>query len=657
MMNSDERFAMHYLIDALNKATKAYDEGNPIMSDKQWDELYFELKKMEETFNTVFNDSPTQTINYEVKNKLTKVKHNHDMLSLDKTKEVQDIIDRFGKYNLIAMHKLDGLTCSLYYKNGELVRAETRGNGEIGEDITHNARVIKNIPKTISFPHDLIVDGEIICKYNNFKEFEEDYQNPRNFASGSIRLLDSNECAKRNLSFVAWDLINDFYEVNTLDEKLDELQNLGFEIVQFNCIPTTIDLTNQFLLHLINEMREVAKYNNYPIDGIVFKINDIETYRAQGKTTHHFKGGIAYKFYDESVETTLKNVIWQMGRTGQLTPIAEFDAVELEGTIVTKASVHNLDIMGALHPFPWYKGMKLHVYKANQIIPQISEIEDDNVEHDEFDEIIIPTNCPYCGEPLKEIKKGTLTCTEQLCQGKRINRLDYFCGKKGLDIKGLSSATLEKLIDWGWVHCLIDIFSIGDYYKDEWIAKPGFGEASVNKILYNIDNCRNTTTLDKFITALGIPMIGTTLSKEICKHIDTYNDFRDLINKKFDFTTWDKFGTEKAQALLNFDYTEADIIANLFNFIHQTKPDDNGIKDILKNQVFVITGKLYHYKNRQELKDKIESFGGRVTDKVTKKTSYLINNDKTSTTAKNKDAILLSIPIISEDEFEILIEK
>lgn len=333
----DVRQEIRNLIDKLNYYTKLYDEGKPEISDEKWDNLYFKLQNLENLYNIYYEDSPTQKINYQVINKLNKVKHNHPMLSLDKTKDINVIKSFLGNKSFICMAKADGLTCSLRYLNGRLVSAETRGNGIEGEDVLHNAFVIKNIPKKIDFKNELIIDGEIVCKFKDFKPFEKEYKNPRNFASGSIRLLDNSECKKRNLSFIAWDVIKGIDEI-FLTDKLLKLSNLGFDIIEFeDCISNYKTLEDL--------MNIVKKDCEYPIDGLVFKYDNIKEYETAGRTDHHFKGGIAYKFYDDEYETILRNIEWTMGRTGQLTPVAVYDDIDIDGTICNRASLHNLTIL------------------------------------------------------------------------------------------------------------------------------------------------------------------------------------------------------------------------------------------------------------------------------------------------------------------------
>ena len=649
-----EEGTIRNLIDELNRLTKLYDKGCPEISDKDYDDLYFKLKKMEEETGIIYSDSPTQNIHFEKVSELKKVKHNHPMLSLDKTKDIKEVESFLKGHDWIAMAKMDGLTCSLRYFNGELISAETRGNGVEGEDITHNALIIPSIPNKIDYKDELIIDGEIICTYKDFEPFKNEYKNPRNFASGSIRLLDSKECAKRNLTFVVWDIITSFDTdelVSNLSAKLDFAQNLGFIVVPFN-IKTSI------LKNSIDFLKGSAQYFSYPIDGIVFKYDNIKEYVAAGRTDHHFKGGLAYKFYDETYETNLKNIEWTMGRTGVLTPVAVFDPIDIDGSTVERASLHNVSVMREILGDCAYVGEPLQVYKANQIIPQIAEAGpkydyDYVIAHGGVSANDVITRCPICGGEVTYVFNDNgvdnLYCDNPLCEGKLINRLEHFCGKKGLDIKGLSKATFQKLIDWGWLENLEGVFNLNQY-RNEWVKKPGFGITSVDKILKSIEECKYTT-LDAFISAIGIPLIGRAVAKDLINYFETYEDFRNAINDdKYDFSILDNFGEEMNKSIKNFDYAEADRISKLLIF--ETPVANNiQINNNLTGKIIVITGKLTKFKNRADLKATIESHGGKVSDSISGKTDLLINNDINSTSSKNKAAQARNIPILSEEAF------
>lgn len=649
-------------INKLNQATEAYDKGEPYLTDMEWDIMYYRLKGLEKETGLIYPDSPTQTIHYNVVNELKKVTHNHPMLSLQKTKDKEEIKTFLDDKEWIAMAKMDGLTCSLRYVNGELISAETRGNGIIGEDVTHNAMVIPSIPKHIHNTVDgeeLIVDGEIICTKDDFEPFKNLFKNPRNFASGSIRLLDSKICKNRHLTFIAWDCFlnnikyntSDGYTIKKLSQKLDLLKEQGFTVVP-EWGGDTVENTIDFL-------KTLTDLFSYPIDGIVFKYDNIAEYEAAGRTDHHFKGGIAYKFYDETYPTRLRHIDWTMGRTGVLTPVAVFDPIEIDGAEVSRASLHNVSVMRETLGDCAYVGEHLEVFKSNMIIPQIYSAGPKY----NYGEVISkggvsandsPEFCPIChGEIAFKEENGVerAYCKNPLCSGKLINRLDHFCGKKGLDIKGLSKKTLEKLIDWGWVNSLEDIFKLQEH-RNEWIEKEGFGIASVDKILTAIEEGKNCTA-SKFIAAIGIPQIGKVASEDLIKVYHTYNGFRHAV----DFPDEDDrlynikgIGEVMIKTLTTFDYTEADnIFDNYIVEIISSTPEEQEKEDKkLKDKIFVITGKTIKFKNRNELKDFIESNGGKVTGSVSKKTNYLVNNDVNSTSSKNKTAKELNIPIITE---------
>ena len=636
----DSKEKMRKIIDFLNYHTKLYDMGKSEISDELWDNYYFELKRIENTMGLSFADSPTQKISYDIINKLSKVEHSHPMLSLDKTKSIDEIKSFINNKQYIAMPKYDGLTCSLTYRNGKLVSAETRGNGIIGEDILHNAIHINNLPNTISYKKELVIDGEIICKEKDFEQFANEYKNPRNFASGSIRLLDSNESSTRKLSFIAWDKIGG--DEPTLDYKLVELSVWGFE--------TGIWYTKGDIEQVVDAIKKSSKELGYPIDGVVFKYNDCKEYENAGKTDHHFKGGIALKFYDEEYETTLENIEWTMGRTGQLTPVAVFKPVNIDGTEVSRASLHNISIMEELGI---EIGCQVAVYKANMIIPQISRVIPNDSKYTwgvNQKGCGIPSICPICSgktEIKQENESKVLYCTNPNCTGKLINRLDHFCGKKGLDIKGLSKATLEKLIDWDWLHTYKDIFLLNQY-KEEWTQKSGFGILSVNNILNAIEVSKNTS-LDKVIAAAGIPEVGSRVAKDLAKHYDTWIDFRN----ETDFIKYDGIGDIMNNNLLSFNYNDLDLdyTVNTFLNIQKEEKIENDNSKKLENLTFCITGSVKLFKNRTELQSFIETNGGKAASSVTKNVNYLINNDVNSTSSKNIKAKELGIKIIDEQTF------
>lgn len=657
-MQKNNKSRISELIYILNESTDQYEEGCSPYSDGQWDNMYFELVDLEKKTGIIFPGSPTQKVHYETVTELKKIAHNHPMLSLDKTKNIKDIKSFIKKEPFVVMFKLDGLTCSLTYENGDLISAETRGDGVIGEDVLHNAKVIKNIPKKIPCKDRLIVDGEIICKKENFIPFEKEYKNPRNFSAGSIRLLSSQECEKRNLSFVAWELIEGFSHINDFSERLLILKNQGFDIVPFFCED---NLTPEEALENLKELcndEYKEEYLNYPIDGYVFKYSDVAFGKRLGQTSHHLKNAIALKEYDDVYTTYLKYIEWTMGRTGVLTPVAVFTPIDIDGSTIERASLHNVSIMKEILGDCAYLGEPLKVVKMNKIIPQIIEA---GPKHD-YGYVIahggVSANdniekCPICHNEVeyRTSLDGTVNvyCINPTCEGKLINILDHFFGKKGLDIKGISKNTFEKLIAWGWVDSVLDVFKL-DPYKEIWMKKPGFGKVSVFKILDAIENGKNTT-LEAFISAIGIPLIGKSIAKELANHFETYTDFRNAIDdKKYSFSALTNFGEEMNNSIKTFDYTEADEISKLLS-INNPKNKLNNNKLINKN--IVITGKLNYFKNRDELKRIIEENGGKVTGSISNKTDILINNNLNSESAKNKAAKERGIPIISEEDFRI----
>lgn len=641
------------LVDFLNYHQDLYDKGIPVISDREWDKAYLELKELEEGLGESLPNSPTQKIRYEVVTELKKVKHEYQpMLSLDKTKEISDIENKFGNKQWIAMAKCDGLSCRLIYQGGRLIQAATRGNGEVGEDITHNAKVVKNIPKRISHEGRLVVDGEIVCFAQDFAHFAEEYANSRNFASGSIRLLDSAESVKRNLSFIAWDCIYDDESENSfLSAQLEDLSLYGFEVVSWSCSGS------QSITETIDSLKWDSERIGLPIDGIVFKLNNKSEYYAAGTTSHHPSAAMAFKFYDEEYETELLDLEWSMGRTGVLTPVAVYKDVEIDGATCNRANLHNINTMRTLLDTPFI-GQKIWVYKSNMIIPQISRSEIP-VLVDTEKLIPIPEICPICdGETLvHESISGTLEllCMNPQCSGKLINKLDHFCGKKGLDIKGLSKATLEKLIDWGWVSSISDICALGEV-ADLWASKPGFGPKSVTKLVDSIWEARNTT-LAQYLSAISIPLIGKTYAQKLANTFETYEEFRNAVTDGFDFESLDGIGPEKADAILSFDYMEADNLVEKGIITFKTKEsalENSG--NSLEGKIFCVTGRVHIWKNRDELSAAVTAAGGKVTSSVSSKTDYLVNNDINSTSAKNLKAKELGIPIITEEQLQELMK-
>ena len=643
-MNLLEEIKMQ--IAQLNMWTKAYEEGHPIVSDKKWDEAYFRLADLENKANIHLPNSPTQKVVYEVQTELKKVTHNHPMLSADKTKDWDKFVQYFGDKDIVGMLKLDGLTLSLRYVDGHLVSAETRGDGEIGEDVTMNATTIASIPKYIDYTDELIIDGEIICRYCDFTAFSGEYANPRNFAAGSIRLLDPNECKKRNLTFVAWHVVKGL--TNDVAKNLNHLVGLGF---------LTTPWTSSFDLDAKEYLIDCAKELSYPIDGLIGRFMDREYGDSLGATSHHSKAIYAFKFYDETVQARLNTIKWQVGRSGVLTPIACFDPIEIEGTTVERASLHNYSVMRETLGPCAYIGEPLQVYKANQIIPQILPVDDKwrydygyVISHCGVSANDEPEFCPCCEKPVyRRVSDSGVEnyyCENPQCEGKLVERLEHFCSRKGLDIRGLSEQTLEKLVDWKWVESIKDLYNLSSR-QGEWKNKLGFGEKSVDNILVAIENSKHTT-LEKFISAIGIPLIGERVSKILAEKCENWETFRNLIEKdSFSFEEWDGFGYEMNRELKHFNYDEADELAKMFTFTVVEKAGN----DVLKGKTFVITGKLS--RKRDEIKAEIESLGGKVGSSITAKTDYLIANQPENTTKYNT-ALAKGIPIITEEEYKAI---
>lgn len=656
---------MQKVINELNKASKLYYNGKEsFLTDKEYDIKLEELKKLEQEQKIIYSNSPTINVGAPVLTELNKVQiKDKPMLSLDKVHSAQEIINFSDGYDMIASIKCDGLSTRLIYEDGKLFSANTRGNGYQGGDVTEHVKQFLNVPLKINKVGRYIIDGESVILQKDFEIINKDgqFKNPRNTASGSLALLDTSIVKQRRLSFIAWDIIeggksDSFYHYN-----LEEAEDLGFTVVPTAALDCTNVLEEQ-IDELNKELLDRATEMGIPCDGVVWRINDIKVGAMKGQTAHHFLNAIAWKPQIEEYETELIDIEWSMGRTGVLTPVAIFEPIEIDGTTVERASLHNVSVlMETLGDCP-YINEYLTVAKMNMIIPQITSA---HPKCDFVEEIVeagmkplyIPDRCPYCGGKIELIKSDSevlnAVCTNPQCEGKLINRLDHFCGKKGLDIKGLSEKTLEKLIDWEWVNDITDIPKLKEH-RAEWISKPGFGQASVDKILKAIDDRLAEAPLSAFISGLGIPLVGTRVAKQICEYVETWAEFKELVEDiDFTFEKWNGFGYEMNKALKEFDYSKADAIVEYITF----KPieyQDNSVK--LDNKIFVITGKLKNFKNRDELVSVIENAGGKVASSVTSKTNYLINNDVTSTSAKSKKAKELNIPIITEEDLMEMIK-
>lgn len=635
-----------------------YNNSESLVSDKQYDDLFDELQSLEEETGIVMSNSPTKTVGYEVKSKLKKVKHSHPMLSLNKTKSIDELKKFANNRDCLLMCKMDGLTVLLTYENGELIQAETRGNGEEGEIITHNAKVFENIPIYIDYTGHLEVEGEAIIAYDDFEKINsklpenEKYKNPRNLVSGSVRQLDSNIAAQRHIKFIAWKVpyvIKEKYAIKTMVDRFSLIEELGFETVPQVIIKSWEEHYDEY----IKILKEIAQEKGFPIDGLVMTYNDISYGESLGMTGHHPKHSLAFKFYDDIYPTELLDVEFTMGKTGVLTPTAIFKPVEIDGTVVERASLHNISIMEELGITR--KGQTVNVYKSNQIIPQIDSVEDDDIEITDDNMIIPVETCPICGADTKIIQENNskvLICANDNCKGKLLGKLVNFCSKNAINIEGMNEATLQFLIDKGWVKSFQDIYKL-DYYRENWKEYDGFGDKSVDKLLDAIENSRKTT-LDRFIYSLSIPLIGRSTSKDISKYCNnSIDEFAFIMeNTSLEFASIDGVGISATTSLDDWWNTNRDIFYELAEeFVFSNKKENDNISVDLSGKIFVITGSLNHYKNRDELVSIIESMGGKVSGSVSAKTSYLINNDTQSSSSKNQKAKQLNIPIISEQDF------
>lgn len=638
------------LIKQLNEYRDSYyNEARSDVSDAAYDKLFDELSELEKDTGIVYTNSPTQTVGYVVKSELEKVKHSHPMLSLDKTKSVDDLVKFAGEKDCILSLKMDGLTCLLTYENGELVQGETRGDGEVGELITHNAKVFDNIPLTIDYKGHFEIEGEAIITYDDFNKINESlsedkkYKNPRNLASGSVRQLDSKIASQRHIKFIAWKVPTEVAS-NSFINRLQYAAELGFDTVPF--LPIRGNSNAEFINIVIEQLQRRANERSFPIDGLVATYNDITYGESLGMTGHHPKHSIAFKFYDEEVETVLKNIEWSMGKIGSLTPVAIFDPVEIDGTMVERASLHNVSILTKLD---LQIGDTIIVYKANQIIPQVKE--NLSAKDRESAYIRIPSQCPVCESSTQIVKENdseVLMCTNLHCKGKLLGRVSHFVSKKGMDISGLSEETIKKFIELGWITEITDVYNLGQHY-DRLSTMSGFGKKSVDKLRKSIENSK-TVRLDKFITSLSIPGIGTSQSRELAKVFNTWDDFRDASVGCYNFTQIDGFGDVLNKNIHSWFKDMCDIADKLASFMTFETEANQNTDDSLNSKPFVVTGKVFRFKNRDEVKAEIEKRGGKVTGSVTKSTYALINNDIESNSSKNKKAKELGVKIITEDQ-------
>lgn len=650
-MAQDKTKRIRELIGTLRAAGRAYyQESREIMSNFEYDKLYDELVSLEKETGIVFANSPTQNVGYEVVSALPKERHEKPMLSLNKTKSVEELADWLGGQTGLLSWKMDGLTIVLTYQNGTLVKAVTRGNGENGEVITANAKAFVNVPLNISYQGELILRGEAIIRYSDFEKINEQiedvdakYKNPRNLCSGSVRQLNSEITAQRHVHFYAFSLVKadgiDFK--NSRKEQFEWLKTQGFEVVEYH------EVTQETLPETVKMYSEAIAENDTPSDGLVLLYDDIAYGQSLGRTAKFPRDSIAFKWADEIQETKLLYIEWSASRTGLINPVAVFEPVELEGTTVSRASVHNISIMETLE---LGAGDRITVYKANMIIPQIA----DNLTRSGVRDI--PEVCPVCGgqtevRQINDVK--SLYCTNPDCQAKKIKSFTLFTSRDALNIAGLSEATLEKFIGVGMIHEYADIFHM-DRHQEEIVEMDGFGQKSYDNLIAAAGKASHTT-LPRMVYGLGVAGIGLANAKMICRHFK--NDFEAMRHATVEeLVEIDGIGEVLAQAWTAFfsDGKNNAIVDHLLEeltFEAEDEESGEGVDEAFAGMNFVITGSLEHFKNRKELQELIERRGGKVTGSVTSKTNYLINNDVASSSSKNKKARELGVPILSEEEF------
>ncbi len=649
----DKNKRMKELIEVLNRASKAYyQEDTEIMSNLEYDALYDELCALEEETGITYPGSPTQNVGYEVLSELPKEAHPSPMLSLDKTKEVAALADFLGDKKGVLSWKMDGLTVVLTYRDGKLFKAVTRGNGEIGEVITANAKTFVNVPQTISYKGELVIRGEAVIKYSDFErinaaiaDIDARYKNPRNLCSGSVRQLDSSITAKRNVHFFAFNLVDvaDVDFENSVINRFTWLESLGFEVVERKLVDAAT------IADGVKWFSEKISTNDFPSDGLVLLFEDVAYGRSLGRTAKFPRNAIAFKWQDEEAETTLKYIEWSPSRTGLINPVAVFEPVELEGTTVSRASVHNVSILEELNLIP---GDRILVYKANMIIPQISK----NVSFSERTERIapsLPEACPACGgETAVKDENGTrtLVCINPYCSAKKLKLFSHFVTRNAMNIDGISESTIEKFLDEGILNELPDLYKL-ERFKDKIVNMEGFGIKSYENLQKAVEASR-TTTAARLLNGLGIAGIGDANAKMVAKHYK--GDFDAMMKaKEVELTEIEGVGEVLARDFVHYFENEKNVeivkeLLSLVTFEAETSSEDG---DKLSGLKFVITGSLETYENRDALKDFIEARGGKVIGSVSANTSYLINNDATSGSSKNKKAKNLGIPIITEAEF------
>ena len=640
------------LIAQLNAASYAYYNSSPIMSDYEWDKMYDELCELESATGLTYPNSPTQNVGYKVSDELEEVNHNHLMLSLDKTKSVDGLLKFANGKKCILSVKADGLSCSLKYIDGKLVSAETRGNGYIGTDVLQNVLTIKNVPHSIPYKDELIIDGEVIIDWDTFNFINDNlpidinkYKHPRNLVSGSLTLFDSREASQRNMRFVAWRVIEGFGHKSVLED-LKSAESNGFEIIPSLIYVDSVDRKN--IDEMLSNIQIMADNARIPYDGAVMAVDNYELAESMGRTDKFFRHSYAYKFEDELYETILEDIEWNTSKTGLINPVAIFQPVDLDGAVTTRATLHNITYIKNMM---LGIGDRIRIYRSNKVIPKV---------HDSIDKsgnISIPTTCPICGAPTKIVKENeseVLYCTNDDCKGKLLGKVCHAVSRNALNIDGLSESTLEKFINLGWVNSIKDIYHLADHSK-RMKTLEGFGERSVSKLLQSIEKSRNTT-LDKFLYSLSIPLLGKTASDSVSKAVDyDFGEFMQVMTiygaKHFSYLSG--IGNSLITSLDNYFNRHCSDIFELskeFTFkVPSVSNLLNSTNNILEGKTFVITGSLYKFENRDAAKTKIESYGGKVSGNVSKKTSYLVSNED-SESSKSKKAKELGVPIITEEE-------
>lgn len=661
---------MESLIKELNQASDAYyNQDKELISNFEYDQLYDRLAALEERYGIILAGSPTQNVGFPVVSELKKERHSRPALSLDKTKDRSFIGPWLGERDGVMSWKLDGLTIVATYDDGRLIKAVTRGNGEIGEDVTHNARYFHGLPQQIPFPIHMVVRGEAFISYSEFErinreipETEARYKNPRNLASGTVRQYDSKVAAQRNVQFQAFELVElsdkdanalrvKDLNPNLYTDRFRFLEDMGFGVVEH------VRVTKENAEEVIPWFEAKIEKNDFPSDGLVLMYNDIAYGQSLGTTGKFPRWGIAFKWEDEMAETVIRRIEWNASRTGLINPVAVFDSVELEGTTVSRATAHNVSILKKLKLAP---GSRIHVYKANMIIPTIY----DNMEP--AGEVIIPEHCPVCGAAtelrISEDRIETLYCPNPECPAKQLKAFAHFVSRNAMNIENLSEGTLQKLIDAGLLHNFQELYSLHSH-ESEIALLEGMGETSARQLNEAIEQSR-ATTLERFLYALGIPLIGRSASKELSKRFNgRYTEFHNFVVESMQKDSFSicgslnlsGFGEKMAESMINYFCTNLTSVEQLAaEMIFQEGSLEN--ENALDGKIFVITGSVEHFKNREELKNKIEHLGGKVSGSVSAKTNFLINNDTMSGSSKNKKAKELGISIISEEDFLKMIE-